>query len=345
MKRGVLMQNQIVEKQRLLNELGHLANPGYALKPYFEYSRKDIKASVWRIKEWDYYAALNQDYGVSFTIADLGYSYLISAVFFDFKNATCLKKTKIGWFSFGKLNMPTTSVTGNVSYHGSGFDFDFLRLENHRKLLCKVKNFLPGKDLESELLIESPNDDTIVMATPWKQAPKAFYYNQKINCMATSGFVRIGDEEHRFDPTQTFTVLDWGRGVWTYKNTWYWGSASGIVNGKRFGFNIGYGFGDTSKASENILFYDGVGHKLGQVTFNLDTLDYKKPWIFTSNDHRLELTMEPMIDRQDDTNFIIIKNLGHQVFGKFHGFVILNDGTKLEITDLLGFAEQITNHY
>jgi hypothetical protein len=24
-----------------------------------------------------------------------------------------------------------------------------------------------------------------------------------------------------------YGVLDWGRGVWTYSNTWYWASMSG----------------------------------------------------------------------------------------------------------------------
>ena len=163
--------------------------------------------------------------------------------------------------------------------------------------------------------------------------------------MPTSGFVKFGNNQIDFKKEDSFTVLDWGRGVWTYKNTWYWGSASGLVNGKRFGFNIGYGFGDTSKASENIIFYDGIGHKLDQVKFEIDTANYLNPWKFSSNDHRFELVMTPFLDRQDDTNFIIIKNLGHQVFGKFNGYVILDDGSKLEINNLLGFAEQITNHY
>ncbi|MEI3102134.1 MAG: DUF2804 family protein [Oscillospiraceae bacterium] len=64
-------------------------------------------------------------------------------------------------------------------------------------------------------------------------------------------------------------MLDWGRGVWTYHNTWYWGSASYHVNGVPFGWNIGYGFGDTSAASENMLFYKGKAHKLSQVKFNI----------------------------------------------------------------------------
>lgn len=339
------MQNRITEKQKLLNNQGLLANPGYAVRPIFDYSRQEIAASKWRIKEWDYYATLNDHFGVSFTIADLGYSFLISAVMLDFDQKTYTKKTKIGWFSFGKLNLPKTSLEGNVSFHGGGFDFDFIREKDQRKLICKIKDYQVGVDLESELLIEAPDDDSIVMATPWKENKKAFYFNQKINCMPTTGFVKIGNERSEFKKEDSFTVLDWGRGVWTYKNTWYWGSASGLVNGKRFGFNIGYGFGDTSKASENIIFYDGIGHKLDQVKFEIETANYLNPWKFSSNDHRFELVMTPLIDRQDDTNFIIIKNLGHQVFGKFNGYVILDDGSKLEINNLLGFAEQITNHY
>ena len=35
----------------------------------------------------------------------------------------------------------------------------------------------------------------------------------------------------------------------------------------------------------------------------------------------------------------------HQVFGKFSGSVILDDGSKLEIKDLLGFAEKVRNKW
>ena len=80
---------------------------------------------------------------------------------------------------------------------------------------------------------------------------------------------RRGTKTYVFDPADSFGVLDWGRGVWTYHNTWYWGSASGQVEGVPFGWNIGYGFGDTSAASENMLFYGGKAHKLSQVRFHI----------------------------------------------------------------------------
>ncbi|MBU1144327.1 MAG: DUF2804 domain-containing protein [Firmicutes bacterium] len=339
------MQHVITEKQNLLNELGHLNNPGYALSPLFVYNRKDIKASIWRVKEWDYYATLTQDFGVSFTVADLGYSALVSAVFLDFKSKKVWSKIKTLWFPFGKMNLPTTSENGNVQYHNQGFDFDFIKEKDQRIIKVKISNFLPQKDFEAELFIKDLHDDSMVIATPWKENIKAFYYNQKINCMPTIGKVKIGNEIFDFKEDASFSVLDWGRGVWTYKNTWYWSNASGIIDGHRFGFNLGYGFGDTSKASENMLFYDGKAHKLDRVSFVVDNKDFMKPWKFSSNDGRLELIMEPIVDRKDALNYGIIKNIGDQVFGIFSGTVKLDDGTIIEVKKLLGFAEKITNHY
>ncbi|MFR9064577.1 MAG: hypothetical protein ACLVJO_12870 [[Clostridium] scindens] len=49
----------------------------------------------------------------------------------------------------------------------------------------------------------------------------------------------------------------WGRGVWTYDNRWYWGQATPRSR-EAFRVQYRYGFGDTSAASENMLFYDGV---------------------------------------------------------------------------------------
>ena len=66
--------------------------------------------------------------------------------------------------------------------------------------------------------------------------------------MPAEGYMSFDDVTYWFSPDKDYGTLDWGRGVWTYDNTWYWGSGNGTVGGKAFGFNIGYGFGDTSAA-------------------------------------------------------------------------------------------------
>ncbi|NLZ62157.1 MAG: DUF2804 domain-containing protein [Acholeplasmataceae bacterium] len=339
------MQNRITKSQPLLNDKGGLANPGYATYPFFVYDRKAIKASVWRIKEWDYYCTIGDGFGFSCVIADLGYSAMVTATFLDFETGINYKKTKLLWFVFGKMNMPSSSLEGNVSYHGGGFDFDFVRNDNERLIKIKIKKFHRGTDLICDLKMRDMKDDSLVIATPWKENPLAFYYNQKINCMPTEGNVVFNGKEYRFFDTKDFSVLDWGRGVWTYKNTWYWASVSGLADGLRFGLNLGYGFGNTSAATENIIFFDGVAHKLDQVKFEIQEPDFMKPWRFTDNEGRLEVVMEPLLDRQDTMNLGIIKNLGHQVFGKMSGYFILDDARKIKFKDVIGFAEKITNHY
>lgn len=339
------MQNRVKEKQRLLNEFGSLANPGYSTSPVFEYARKDIKASVWRIKEWDYYAVLNQEYGITFTVADLGYSAMVTVVFLNFKDPKISTKTKLLWFPFGKMNMPESSLKGDIIYRSKDFTIEITRNADKRIIKAEVKNFTPGNDLYSRIEIDDLKEDSMVIATPWKENKRAFYYNQKINCMPSTGEIIIGKDVVMLSKKNTFAVLDWGRGVWTYKNTWYWSSVSGLIGKKRFGVNLGYGFGDTQAATENMLFYDGKSHKIDIVTFQINPNDYMKEWVFKDNNQRLDLVMKPILDRQDHINFGVIKNYGHQVFGLFNGSVVLDDGTKLLIKDMLGFAEKITNHY
>jgi hypothetical protein len=189
----------------------------------------------------------------------------------------------------------------------------------------------------------------MVIATPFDK-DKHFYYNQKINCMRAEGKITYGTKKLVFEPTNSFGVLDWGRGVWTYANTWYWGSASGLVNSKPFGFNIGYGFGNTTAATENMVFYEGKAHKLNQVLFNIPkksdgTEDYLSPWNFSSDDGRFEMEFIPILDRSSKTKVLVLESNQHQVFGHFTGFVILDNGIKLEITRLIGFAEKVMNRW
>ncbi|MEZ7872527.1 MAG: DUF2804 domain-containing protein, partial [Eubacteriales bacterium] len=131
--------------------------------------------------------------------------------------------------------------------------------------------------------------------------------------------------------------------------TWYWASASGIVEGQRFGMNLGYGFGDTGSATENMLFFGGRAHKLGDVVFNIPRTgrryDYEKPWTISDDRGRLALDFTPVIDRAAKINAALIATDQHQVFGRFSGKAVLDDGRVLEIRDLMGFAERVKNRY
>ena len=218
-------------------------------------------------------------------------------------------------------------------------------------MYCYIKNFKGKQDLEANIILSAEPKENMVIATPFKENKKAFYYNQKIVGFKASGKIGIGENIIDFKPSNSFGLLDWGRGVWTYKNTWYWGAACGkLEDGNMFGFNIGYGFGDTSNATENMLFFNGKAHKLEDVTFNIPKFkngkdNFLAPWTFSSNNKTFEMQFTPIINRHSDTNVLIIRSNQNQVFGKFTGYAILEDGTKIEIKNFLGFAEKVYNKW
>lgn len=343
------MQHQITTSAPLLDENGHLREPGYAKHLLPIYDRNAIKANRWRIKEWDYYYIGNNDYGVALTIADNAYMGLDSISLLDFRMPWEQTTSQMSWLTDGKVGFPSTSEKGDVFHSGKSHAIYFHNDGEKRVLEFSMEHFVKNKSIKGRIELENPKGESMVIATPFAGHPKHFYYNQKINCLPASGYVIFDGVEYTFDQEDSFGVLDWGRGVWTYENTWYWGSASGSVDGVPFGFNIGYGFGDTSAATENMLFYNHKAHKLDEVTFNIPMgekeEDFLAPWTFTSSDGRFEMEFEPIIDRHADTNVGIIRSNQHQVFGKFTGKAVLDDGTIIEVKDLLGFAEKVYNKW
>lgn len=340
-----MRNHEVTAKQKLLMKDGSLREPGWSKQLVQKYSRKDIKASPFRIKEWDYYLVLGNGFGVAFTISDDGYIGLQSVSLLDFETPSEHTETILNAFPMGKLRLPSDSSAGNTVYKDRRLDMRFEVGIGRRRIYCDFKKFKDGKDFFCDITLEQPPMDTMVIATPWKEDKKAFYYNQKINCMRASGKVYFDGKVYEFNPETDFGTLDWGRGVWTYDNRWFWGNGNTIIDGKPFGFNLGYGFGDTRAASENMLFYDGVCHKLDDVTFNIPSDSYTKPWTFSSSDGRFEADFAPIIDRCAKIDVKAIVTDQHQVFGRMTGKAILDDGKVIEFKDILCFAEDVHNKY
>lgn len=343
------MQHEITTRHPLLDEQGRLIEAGYTKGLLMDYDRKAIKGGALRIKEWDYYLIANNDYAVALTIDDNSYMGLDGISLLDFRRPWEHTNNVMSFLTLGKRHFPASSSNGDVCSGTKKYSISFKHNADHRLLSFHMDNFMDGKPIRGEIRLENPQQESMVIVTPFAEKETAFYYNQKINCLPASGSVEFDGQTYIFDKENSFGVLDWGRGVWTYDNVWYWGSASGLADGVPFGFNIGYGFGDTSAASENMLFYGGKAHKLSQVTFNIPMKDgmedYMSPWIFTSDDGRFEMDFVPIIDRAACTDVKLICSDQHQVFGRFTGKAVLDDGKEIYIKDFLGFAEKVHNKW
>lgn len=335
---------------QLLDEKGRLVEKGYATSLLRQYDRQRIKAGRLRIKEWDYYLVYNGEFGVALTIDDNSYMGMTSASFLDFQSRREHTASQISLLPLGRTALPATSAAGDVKVRSARCEMSFEHWRTRRRLTCHIARFDGAESLDVQIELFDEPDKSMVIATPFAADPKAFYYNQKIIGMRAEGSVTYRGHNYLFRPDQSFGLLDWGRGVWTYDNTWYWGAAQGLIDGKVFGFNIGRGFGDTSAASENMLFYGGQAHKIETVHFDIPVLasgrdDYLSPWVFTSSDQRLEMTFTPILDRAALTSLGIIMSDQHQVFGYYNGQAILDDGQVITLRQFLGFAEKVHNKW
>ena len=356
------MQNEIINETTLLDSRGNIAEPGWARRSNFIYDRKTIKAPSFRIKEWDYYCILSADCGIALTAADNGYMGFFAVTLFDFINRRETSGSLMTPLPLGRYGMPSSSAEGDVIIDESRIRMSFVHEGRKRVLRLDYPGFYHGGGITAELELMPPSEDPaaggaddydrMVIATPFKRRGR-FYFNEKHNCLSACGKVVHKNNFYEFGTSYgspAYAVLDWGRGVWTYNNTWYWGSASGAADGRLFGFNIGYGFGNTEAATENMLFYNGRAHKLEHVSFNIpgeteSEERYMDPWTFTSSDGRFEMDFQPVLDRFSDANVLLIRSRQHQVFGYFTGKAVLDDGKIIEIKDFLGFAEKVHNRW
>ncbi len=356
-------QIEIKEKTPVLDENGNLTQSGYCFTPLYQYDRSAIKTSPLKTKEWDFYQISNDRYTVQVTIADISLGGAVTVGYFDREtgeanstmvlNLLTLGKFKLGYGNGGLCE--DDSQPHKYVRKGLNFDFECDVTATQRTLKFKGKAGL--KDFTMDLVLEMlPVHESHYIAVPFNtNAGRRFYYNQKTNCMATTGTVTCGDTSFEFKGKEdnSYAVLDWGRGVWPFHQVWWWGNGSTTLdNGDVFGFEIGWGFGDTSCASESTAFLNGKAYKLGYLSLvdesgivkPLDSnwADNGKEWKIVSDDGSFEMTMTPEYDNYTMLRFLFVGNLCHQVFGKWNGTVRLGDET-IEIKDMTAFLERSDN--
>ncbi len=334
-------QNEIKETRDLFNDDGSLLQRGWARKPLLNYNKQKIGKSWLRIKEWDHYSILNKEFGLQLTIGDIGYLTQMSYVWLDFEEKKRYDKGVFKFLTKSKL-LPLSSVEDSIiQFPTKKFQASITKQQNKRILTINDSKF-EKKGLRGTItLYDNPKMDNTVVVTGYEQDPRLFYYNHKINFMPAEGTIDIDEKTYNFDPESSFGLMDWGRGIWPYKTHWLWGSACGIVDGVPVAFNIGYGFGDLSTHTENIIFYEGKAHKIDEVTFHHENRDPTKPWRFSSNDDRLNMVLNPLIPHKEKMNFILISLNSSLLHGLYSGDIVLDNGEMIHIEEMLGHAEDI----
>lgn len=342
-------QNQITNETPLLATNGQLFNPGYCKNNLFMYNKENISASKWRVKEWDFYQISDGKYMLQLNFFNISIASALTAELTNLQTGEKVSDMVVEFFTANKNQLDKNGdQPSHFEYKRNGrvavFDVGSFSRHLYFKGKSKGNPFIIDVTCEKMLRHES-----ITIATPFEKKGR-FFFTQKLNCMPTSGTVTFGDGQVvTFSKENSLTVLDWGRGVWPHSNMWYWGNGSTYLNGKLFGFELTWGFGDESNATETAIFYDGKCHKIGAAHLVEDPEigeSWMKPWHFKTEDGRFDMIMTPFYDNY--SNMMPLNLIGmrtHQVHGIWNGTATLDDGTVLEIKDMYAFCEKVYNKW
>ncbi len=341
-------QREYTEAAPLLGKDGTLLAAGWARHGIFQYDRNAVKHKM-RRKEWDFYQISNGSFMVQINFANISLGGYASAMLVDLKKHKILANAMSPFVGGADRYVlpPRGDAPNTVNFTVGGAAFSAETGETVRRLSFH------SRDVQAEFSMDiAPGQENITTVLPFAGFPDRYFMTTKQNGMPCEGVFRVKGAEYRFSKEDTFCVLDWGRVCTPYRLVWYWGNGSAYIDGpdgKRhlFGFEITWGIGDESHATETCLFYDGKAHKIGPV--DVETFPkpdgYEKPWRFISRDGRFEMTMQPFYDHHSDLNAGVMRMHSHQVHGLWSGSATLDDGTILQIKDMYAFCEYVENRW
>lgn len=341
-------QTEYIHETPLLSEDGTLLAKGWARKNVFRYDRNRVRY-VMRRKEWDFYQISDGHNMLQISFANISLGGYASVALVDLKTGKTLV-SDMAPFVGGKdkYALPARGDAPNyVNFRIGKARFTANTGAERRTLLYE------NGDVRAEITMEIlPGLENITTVLPFEGYPDRYFMTTKQNCMPCEGTVRSGEQCWTFSKPDSFCVLDWGRVCTPYSLVWYWGNGSGWLEDAKgekhlFGFEITWGIGDESNATETCVFFDGKAHKIGAV--DVETFPkpdkYMHPWRFISEDGRFNLTMKPFYDHHSDLNVGVMRMHSHQVHGIWSGTVTLDDGQILEIRDFYAFCEYVENRW
>lgn len=314
---------------------------GYSRRPVH---RANLAGAWGRTKRWDYWAILAGDLVISVTYADVDYLGIANVWWADVATGTCGGRDINVPLARG-LALPEIPGSAPLRWDGSGLRLELADDEAGTHLRARWTE--RGASASLDALVERPEGhESMHVVIPWSET--RFQYTEKAQALPARGELVIGEAHHRFgDDGDAWGVLDVGRGRWPYRTSWNWGGGAGrAADGRVVGLQLAGKWTVGTGFTENGLIVDGRLSKVGEeLVWEYDWDAPMRPWSVHAPSGRLDVRLEPRYDRHSRTNAVVMGMEVHQVFGRWFGTVVADDGMVLRMDGIQGFAEEARSRW
>ena len=276
-----------------------------------------------RAKRWEYWGVVTPRWCVGLVVSSLDYAGVCSLWVLDRETGDTWEAEAVPPLGRGvELPVGTTGVARVVSKQ--------LTIEVGDGLLRATA---PGVEVD---LTVGAGGECLGVAVPWTS--RRFQYTVKDVSRPVAG--RIEVDGASYDVTEGWAVLDHGRGKWPYSITWNWAAGSAADRG----LTLGGKWTDGTGITENALFVDGRLHKIAdELTWDYDRTDWQRPWRI--HGPRVDATFTPWHEKVSRTNLLVLAGETHQCFGEWSGWASTDEGERVALDGLVGWAEEARNRW
>ncbi len=173
---------------------------------------------------------------------------------------------------------------------------------------------------------------------------RGWVYTEKTSPVNIRGLLELDAEDRKFslESPESLAVMDWTSGYMKRHTYWNWASTAFMLeNGKKIGLNLSWGVNETGW-NENIFWIDGKMTRCGSSIFEFDSDDLMKPWKIYSENGAVDLEFIPEASRSEKKQAVIAASRFTQLSGVFNGTLTTEEGEKLILSGVPGWAE---DHY
>ena len=281
-----------------------------------------------RTKRWEYWGLVSPTHVVGTTISSIDYAGVHGIYVLDRRTGRETSRDAIAPLARG-VSLPAHCGPGTATAQHGDLRLQFTTDDHGTRLR------VTAPDVELDVVARrDPGHESMGVVVPWSR--RLFQYTVKDLALPVSGRLVVHGEETRIDGTEAFAVLDHGRGRWPYRMTWNWAAGSG-AGGRAV--QLGGRWTDGTGSTENAVLVGGRLHKIGEeLRWEYDRSDWQRAWRI--HGRTVDARFHPFHERASRTNLGVVGSETHQCFGEFSGWATTDDGERVDLAGLVGWAEE-----
>ncbi|MGC0274119.1 DUF2804 domain-containing protein [Pseudactinotalea sp. Z1739] len=334
-----MIEREITERVALCRPDGRL-NPeavGWTRKPLHDTSGIGRgRYARARNKRWEYWNVTTPTHILALTISDISYAGVHEVWLFDRATGEAIGANAMAPFAVD-TTLPGTLGHGPARAHAADLAIAIDEVEGGTRLRA-----ITSRVRFDVLASRPPGHEAMGVVVPWSE--RLFQYTVKDVACPAAGRLWVDGVRQEVPEGSSWAVLDHGRGRWPYRMRWNWGAASGIVDGRRIGVQIGAKWTEGTGSTENALVVEGVVHKISEeLTWTYHPGNWLAPWRMRGE--RADLTFTPFYDKSSRNCLGVVATEGHQCFGHYTGWMSESTGARVSVDGLTGWAEDVAQRW